>query len=399
MFLFITLITVVLSLIMVVFNWRNNKNAIFLALLFIIFASYGATHYFSVFAESEFWLAIFFAHFSPLWLLTGPLLYFYVRGTLTDKQGLSLKDIWHFLPSLIHLIGIAPYLIKPFSYKLQIAEKIIANLDNLKYVPTNWIYSNLSSFYFRILLLIGYIVYCIIMLWNYKPSKAQMKQIPSRQLKISFRWLTILHITISIITLAFLNITIKFSGSEASSSIISSMPVHLLSGVAFLIMSFSMLLFPEVLYGIPIYRHDRKKNDRSGSIKGKNLRSTKFKEAFAAETDDPFSELAIKVLSYMEVDKPYLNPEFSLTNLASALKVPQHHLSYCFSAILKTRFTELRTQMRIAHAKELLQNGKANELSIDGIGKESGFASRSNFYSAFKTETGLTPNEFLQQRP
>jgi len=45
-----------------------------------------------------------------------------------------------------------------------------------------------------------------------------------------------------------------------------------------------------------------------------------------------------------------------------------------------------------------LQKGLASELSIDGIGRESGFASRSNFYSAFKAETGFTPNEFLNNQ-
>ncbi|MFM6975467.1 MAG: helix-turn-helix domain-containing protein [Sphingobacteriaceae bacterium] len=53
--------------------------------------------------------------------------------------------------------------------------------------------------------------------------------------------------------------------------------------------------------------------------------------------------------------------------------------------------------MRVDHARKLLENGSAGELSIEGIGKMSGFASRSSFYDAFKSETGLTPTEFLEQ--
>jgi AraC-like DNA-binding protein len=35
---------------------------------------------------------------------------------------------------------------------------------------------------------------------------------------------------------------------------------------------------------------------------------------------------------------------------------------------------------------------------MDGIGKKSGFSTRSNFYNAFKTEMGLTPSEYLERK-
>ena len=39
---------------------------------------------------------------------------------------------------------------------------------------------------------------------------------------------------------------------------------------------------------------------------------------------------------------------------------------------------------------------KSVVLSMDGIGKKAGFSTRSNFYNAFKTETGMTPSEYLE---
>jgi AraC-like DNA-binding protein len=33
---------------------------------------------------------------------------------------------------------------------------------------------------------------------------------------------------------------------------------------------------------------------------------------------------------------------------------------------------------------------------MDGIGKSSGFISRSSFYAIFKAETGLTPIQYLE---
>ena len=129
MLLFFSISTILLSFILIIYNWRLNPNAILLALFFMSFGSYGITHYFVVYSHSPFWVAIFYTHFSPLWLLPGPLLYFYVKGTLEDKTNVRWKDAWHLMPFLINLIGITPYIIQPFSYKINLAETILSNLD------------------------------------------------------------------------------------------------------------------------------------------------------------------------------------------------------------------------------------------------------------------------------
>ncbi|MEN9349075.1 MAG: hypothetical protein RL372_53 [Bacteroidota bacterium] len=69
-----------------------------------------------------------------------------------------------------------------------------------------------------------------------------------------------------------------------------------------------------------------------------------------------------------------------------------------FNFELNIKFTTLRTQLRIKYATNLLDAGQADDLSMDGIGKKSGFSTRSNFYNAFKTETGMTPSEYLENK-
>ena len=49
---------------------------------------------------------------------------------------------------------------------------------------------------------------------------------------------------------------------------------------------------------------------------------------------------------------------------------------------------------RIIDAKAMLNDEKASNLSIEGIGLEVGFKSKSSFYEAFKKETGLTPSGY-----
>jgi len=48
---------------------------------------------------------------------------------------------------------------------------------------------------------------------------------------------------------------------------------------------------------------------------------------------------------------------------------------------------------RIEAAKKLLQAN--SKLTIEAIGQECGFKSKSSFYSAFKKRTGTTPSKFV----
>jgi AraC-like DNA-binding protein len=64
--------------------------------------------------------------------------------------------------------------------------------------------------------------------------------------------------------------------------------------------------------------------------------------------------------------------------------------------LFNKKFTDLRSHLRVSYAKELLQNGLTESVTIDSIGSSAGFKSRSTFYEAFKAETGLTPSQYLE---
>lgn len=396
MALIISLLSALLSIILVVFNWRINKNAIFLSLFFLIFSTYGMSHYFTVYGADPFWCAVFYAHPSPFWLLLGPFLYFYVRGTLTDKQGICWKDSWHFIPAILHLVNLFPYLTQSFDKKLEIAVLVLQNLDGLKSAGAGWIYPPPVSFIERSGLLFFYSAYIIYQLAvNYVPSKQNFNQIPQKQYLLIYRWLLILNGIVLMISMNYFLLTLSLLNVKASIGILSLNPVYYMAGIAFVLLPLSLLLFPQVLYGIPIYSFETEV--KSAPI-SKQKAEVVNPPNNIIEPEDPFQELAQRIMAYLKKQKPYLNPDFSITDLSIALKVPQHHISYCFNSILKIKFTLIKTQLRVEHAQKLLKKGSAQDLSMDGIGKESGFASRSTFYDAFKSQTGLTPTEFLQQR-
>ncbi len=396
MLLYISILIAILSVILTLYNWKINKTALYLSFLFLIFSTCSLAHYFTFYGKSAFWLAIFFSHFSPLWLLLGPLLYFYVRGTLLDRQGLSWSDGWHFIPAVIHFVNVFPYLREPFAYKLQLAESIINNLEVVRKLSLNLLYSINFSFIERPVLLFVYVLFSLRILLGHRPSKLKNSTIPFKQHRITYYWLMLLLTTVLIIAVNFFLLSISLiSQVDAITGASVNLPTHYIAGIALFTMVGSLLLFPQILYGIPTYLNINPEAEQTLTYYNIKTISPLPNNAIENNSEDPFIKLAASITNYLENEKPYLNNKFSFTDLSIALKAPQHHLLYCFNNILKIKFTDLRTNLRIDYAKEILINGEAEKLSMDGISNKVGFSSRSTFYTAFKSATGFTPKEFI----
>ncbi|MFM7016251.1 MAG: helix-turn-helix domain-containing protein [Bacteroidota bacterium] len=387
MLLYLSLFSIAISILLAIYNWRVNKNALLISGIFIIFATYTITHYFTVYSSSNFWLGIFYANFSPLWYLPGPFLYFYVRSTLTDTRAIkSWKDSLHFTPSIIHLISIAPYLFSPLSNKIENARKIHADLNYIVQNQINLFYTTELAFISRPLLIIAYCIACFYLLFKNTRNISNQNTITQIQIKTSYRWLLVLVICLLLVCCGFLYLTSELAGKELTKFSLESKFAHLFSGfIIFLLPSCLILFFPKVLYGMPMLSPQANpKKEKSINIKREVI------------DNDPFNEVALQMIDYLTREKPYLNPAFEISDLSIRMQIPQHHIAYCFSSILDTKFTSYRSKLRVEHAKELLKSGTADTLSIDGIGAQSGFSSRSSFYATFKAETGLTPSQYLE---
>jgi YesN/AraC family two-component response regulator len=157
-----------------------------------------------------------------------------------------------------------------------------------------------------------------------------------------------------------------------------------------------MLIFPEVLYGIP--KVTRKKIElfkSENNYLSKRINTT-IEKPENKEENPEMNELANLIQNYLLTEKPFVDSKFSMDDLAKQLDVPKHHIYYCFKSILDTKFTTLRSQLRVEYAKELLLNGELGKMSMEGIWSKTGFSSRTNFFVTFKEISGLTPLEYIQ---
>ncbi|MEK6547127.1 MAG: AraC family transcriptional regulator [Bacteroidota bacterium] len=392
MFLFNSLLSLFISVILVIYNWKENKNTIYLGGFLFIISIYSLTHYFSVFGDSAFWLAIFYGHFSPFMMLAGPLLYFYSRGIIRDTHILKPIDLLHFIPTTIIFIGNIPFYLTPFSEKLVLAQHIIDDINQLKVVAVNFIFPISFNYIMRIASLMIYTLVSYYKIWKYRPKVK--KSIPTQQYLLTYRWLNMFFITLIILLIAFGMITADFVEKTPKETYSALNLIQNLMGVMFLLLTGSLLIFPQILYGFPAYQvvTEERKNKTPSPVA-----ITESVDEFD-DDDNPFLELRDQIKVYLDDEKPYLNPDFSIGDLAAALKAPQHHISYCLRVLFKQSFPKLKTTLRIQYAQKLMNSAEFEHLSIEGIGQMAGFSSRSSFYSAFQSEIGCSPGEYLERK-
>ncbi len=97
-------------------------------------------------------------------------------------------------------------------------------------------------------------------------------------------------------------------------------------------------------------------------------------------------------------DKPFLDPDFSLSRLASLTGYTSHELSQVINLHLQQSFTDLINHYRIEELKLRLAGPDREKLTIMALAEQCGFRSKSAFYRSFKKEMGMTPAAYLKKQ-
>lgn len=394
-----TFLTVFLAIVMTWFNWKYNKNIIYLtAALFIQAFGYMMLVFF-VFGTSVKLYAILLYHFYAVFLLAGPFLYFFVRGMIQNKFIFKKTDLWHFLPFVIKLISQIKYFAAPFSYKYYVASEIIRDFNQYKHMDFYTIYPPEWDFIIKNLHPFVYVVLAFILLYKFNKDK---------NIKHSHGFKTIM--TWSVIMLSIMLIITGLSVYAASiyaniNKTLMDFPFYQFYFVAiaglFLLLIVLFIFYPKILYGItfreliliqPLSKIQIIENVITDDVDEKL--NTLYQNSENAVTPE-MKSLCCSVLKVLEEEKLYLNKDFHMNDLCQMLKEPKHKIQQCICDELKTNFADLKTLFRVQKAIELL---KSNEnYTQDYIGQQSGFASESGFYTSFKKLTGLTPLQWKRQ--
>jgi len=281
--------------------------------------------------------------------LFGPLLFFYTESITQKEFSVKPYDLFHLIVFIIFFVDSLIKIRIPFLY-----------LYIVLYVQTT-----------------PYMIASFLLIFNYRET---IKNYFSSIDKLSLTWM--LYVVGAFFVMWMVDLTdfilsnLKLIGNLAGMYLVF---VSLMINFLFAILIFyKALQHPEILAGITEIE-----------------KPPKYEQSRLTETEK--TEYLQKINSYFETQKPYLNPELKITEVAKQLNVSVKYLSQVINESLGKNFYDFINSYRIEEAKRQLINEIDSKKTVLEVLYESGFNSKSAFNSAFKKHTGFTPTEFRKQ--
>jgi AraC-like DNA-binding protein len=300
----------------------------------------------------------------PFSFLIGPLFYFMVLSLIHGE--VRRINYWHLAFAGIYLILVIPFFLLP---------------EDVKY--NAWIGS-------------------------YQPGLPFREYVYERNPRIF--WVTDRHTSLTMIHLGLYAIlclyeVVKAFKTKGESFFTSQHPIlRKLRGGTIQLVSATLFLFVLKLFyesdtgdhwfaayiSVIIYVTSFRVVGQSGFFQSASLVDVnKYKSPVSAEVHSTILEKLSKV---MRDEKPFLQPGFSLPDLAQRLGTTVHTLSQVINESLSKSFFEMTAEYRVEEAKKLLK--EKQNIKVEEIAEQVGYNSKSSFNTAFKKITGKTPSEF-----
>lgn len=122
------------------------------------------------------------------------------------------------------------------------------------------------------------------------------------------------------------------------------------------------------------------------------------KESKPKFTEKRAQELIVKLNKLMEEEKPYLNAELTLYDLASLMNLSKNELTDLLNIHIGKNFFSYVNDFRLKAVIRRLENPDYDHYTIIAIAYDCGFNSKSTFNNLFKQFTGLTPSEYKKRK-
>lgn len=289
-----------------------------------------------------------------------PLFYVYLLNLIKERPYLSIKNakhLWVGLPGFIYSIYFGTL---PASQQKQ---TVYGNSCGLLPDSLLYILGSISIFFYIILSL-------LLLLRHIEKNKNSLHPQSLQQLNW-YVWVLYFYFFLNV---CFITLSLLLTSSSEIHSIILSLLI-LLTLIQFFVVFF---IKPEKLTYINQFTTDNWMSE--------NLVNPEIDEA---------TLIVIKKIKILfDEKKLYLKHDINLEFLSKTMKLPGHKISASIKDYYNMTVPDLINNYRIEHAKFILSSEEADQIKIDVLSFECGYASRSNFYRTFKKSTGLTPLEY-----
>lgn len=153
----------------------------------------------------------------------------------------------------------------------------------------------------------------------------------------------------------------------------------------------SLFLWWILYYGVFKLQVIDQKEEIHDYLVSKKTASTVIKKKIKNSTT---SKIIVQLYKLMEEEELYKNPLLSRLDLATQLETSESYLSQIINQEINKSVIQFVNEYRIEDAKNLLQDPVFNKYSVEAIGMEAGFKSKSAFYNAFNTSVKMSPGAF-----
>lgn len=369
-----------------------NRSNVFLALFFLccnlVVLVYFGLHY----SKVEFWEGFCFVHFLPLSFLLGPLLFFYVKYSVSERKEFRRIDTLHLLPAALVILACWPFTSLSFDVKTKMAHEIVNITEDYR-LNFYWITFEQLLYGRSIHLIIYSILSIIYFVWNKKLVIKKYGMIPTNHYVIKRWFFTLAFLQILIASMSLGHMITLYTQPFAflgisSIDLFSEEYFFRICGGGFFVQNFLLFLFPKILYGNISY--SEVSEDVSTFQK---LKSSISKPLKSVHGEMDFNSIILPYLA----ESPFVRKNFTLSQMSFDLKISERLLSIYFNNELKKTFGEWKNDKRIEYASQLIHEGTAKKLTIEAISTLSGFVSRSKFIDAFKARKGVTPSVYIKE--
>jgi len=355
-------------------NQKHSNRLLAWALLFLCLQNVMQFLFLSKFLYYVPWLLRFFA---PTNFLIGPITYLYIRSTLNKELKFNPYDWILLLPAIATIINFIPFYILSNEAKIvyinnHFYSKKWHQDTGEGFLPTNLYYA------LRILWSAIFVTKSFVAIHRFKQkSTAELLH----KNKILIQWLFRFNM---LLTLLLLSIVVKiFLPALQNTSITLA---DIIWGITLFYIGIMLFIRPQILYGI--YQPSKV------SLKtiNKEIGNTSNNQESAVQ-----SEYKRKIALFFETEKPFLQTNYSLTQLVIDIHIPRHLLSAYINQEYGMGFREFLNHNRIKYLLENINKPEWQQFTLEAIAAESGFSSRTTFIKNFKAVTGKTPSTFLKE--
>ena len=114
--------------------------------------------------------------------------------------------------------------------------------------------------------------------------------------------------------------------------------------------------------------------------------------------EDQAEDYLKQLIDYVEKNKPYLDRDLTIHELAGMIGIPRHYITQVLNEKYKRNFFTFINEYRVKEVIERFSDPKYNNYTILAIAFDAGFNSKTTFNSIFKNQTGLTPSQYQEQK-